>query len=200
MAQLLDLAVQAGMTALVALLLVCALLGAAVALRPALLARLKTAAERRYSMRRATRRLDVPRNIDPLFYRHHRVAGAVVVALAVFLLYVLVFEETGRWQALVADDYRQLAAILVEFAHIVVWIASILALIVGTIVFVRPSALKAVERRANRWVTTRPYTRGLEREHTGLDERLARHPRVWGTIIAIAGLVSTLLIIASWPI
>jgi len=187
------------MAALIGLLLLATIVGVAVALRPALIARLKGAAERRYSLRRATRGLDIPRNVDPLFYRHHRICGALIVALAVFLLYVLVFEETARWQSLFADDYRHLGAALVDLARIVVWIASILALIVGTIVFVRPSALKAAERWANRWVTTRPYTRGLEREYSGLDERLTRYPRIWGTIVACTSMVCILAIIANWP-
>jgi hypothetical protein len=196
---IIQMAVEAVLLAFGVLLALCAIVGATVAIRPDALDRLKAASERRVSMRRATRPLDIPRNVDRVFYRHHKVYGATVVVLAIFLLYVLVFEGTLQWQALFPEEYRVVGAIVVETARIVLWLASIFALIAGTVVFVRPSALKDLERIANRWVTPRRYTYPLEREYSGLDERLSRYPRAWGTVVAVLSLICIIALIAQWP-
>jgi hypothetical protein len=196
---IIQMAVEAVLLAFGVLLALCAIVGAIVAIRPDALNRLKAASEKRVSMRRATRPLDIPRNVDRVFYRHHKAYGAIVVALAVFLLYVLVFEGTIEWRALFAKEYREIGAIVVETARIVLWLASIFALIVGTVVFVRPSALKDLERTANRWVTPRRYTYLLEREYSGLDGCLSRYPRAWGTVVAALSVVCIIALIAQWP-
>ena len=82
--------IQALLLALGVMLAVALALGLAVAVRPALLERFERSSDRRYSMRELTRPLDVPHNIDPYFYRHHRLYGAAVVILAVALLLTVV--------------------------------------------------------------------------------------------------------------
>lgn len=196
---IIQMAVEAVLLAFGVLLALCAIVGATVAIRPDALDRLKAAFDKRMSMRSATRPLDIPRNVDRVFYRHHKAYGATVVALAIFMLYVLVFEGTLQWQALFPDKYHVIGAIVVETARIVLWLASILALIVGTVVFVRPSALKDLEHTANRWVTPRRYTYSLEREYSGLDERLSRYPRAWGTVVALLSVVCIIALIVQWP-
>ncbi len=191
--------VHAAMAVLAALLALTTLIGLVVALRPGLLPRLRRVFGRRYSLRRATGALDRPRNIDRWFYRHHRAYGTVVGVLALFLLYFLAFGELGQgWRSLFPREYRQLAPILGELARIVLWFSAVLALIIATVVFARPSALKAIEGLANRWLTPRRYTRGLEREYGGLDARFAHHPRAWGTLTALLSLVLLAALIVQW--
>lgn len=191
--------VSAGLTVLAALLMVTALLGAAVAVRPQLLTRLRAATDRRYSLRRATRPLDIPRNADHLFYRHHRLYGAVVVALALFLLHFLVFgERQPFWRELFPTDYRDIAVVLADVARLVLWIFSVFALMIGTLVFARPSVLKRFERRANRWLTPRRVTYDLDREYRWLDEHLGRRPRLWGSVTLIASLICLGALFVQW--
>ena len=182
-----SIAAQLGMVVLAVLLALAFVVGAAVAVRPALLEGVRHRADRRVSMRRATRSLDVPRNVDRWFYRHHRIYGAFVVALAVLLLGVLTFGSApAAWHRAFGPEYREVAAIIVDTARVVLWVLGIFALAIGVVVFVRPSALKGVEARANRWVTTRRAFRGLEREYHGTESWIARHPRAWGVAVAAA--------------
>ena len=191
--------ISAALAILTALLTLTALLGAAVALKPDLLPRLRAATDRRYSMRRATRALDIPRNIDRILYRHHRIYGTFVVALAIFLLYFLALGEQGPfWRELFPPDYRAIASIVADVARLVLWFFSVFALMIGTIVFVRPSALKRLERRANRWITPRRATRDLDREYRGLDERLGRRPRLWGTVTLVLSLTCLIALLVQW--
>ncbi len=198
MALLQQIVTDAIVVALIVALTLCALIGAAVAWRPGLLKHLRAFGDRRVSGRRATRSLDIPRSGDRVFYRHHRKYGAAVVLLAILVLYVLVFGDTTRWQALFPDDYGVIRVVLVDWARIVLWLTALFALIVGTAVFVRPSALKGVERAANRWVTMRPYTYPLERTVGSFDQPVTRHPRAWGMIIACASLVTLVALVIQW--
>jgi hypothetical protein len=62
---------------------------------------------------------------------------------------------------------------------------------------VRPSLLKPLEARANRWVSTRQKTRLLSKEHTPLDELLQQYPRLFGIVIAAAASLLLLVLIKS---
>jgi len=188
--------IQMGLAVLTVLLGLAFLVGLAVAVRPALLPRLQGTTDRRMSMRRATRVLDIPRNVDRWFYRHHRLYGSVVVALSVALIGFLTFgSEPTAWTRAFGPQNREAAAILVDAARIVLWGLGIFTLIVGVIVFVRPSALKAFEAAANRWLTPRRALRGFEREFRGPSTWLERHPRGWGTIVALVSAACLLALV-----
>jgi len=173
--------------------------GGVIAVRPDLLARLRGVSDQRVSLRRATRPLDIPRNVDRWFYRHHRLYGLVVVVLAVFLLYFLAFGHASpAWTVAFDREYRELAEMGAEAARFVLWIVAILGVIVGTLVFARPSALKGIERWANRWITTRKLTRGLDREYGQPDAWAARHPRALGIAIMLSAGLVLLALLLHW--
>ena len=191
--------VTAALAILSVLLAATALLGGVVALRPEVLGRLRAASDRRYSLRRATRPLDVPRNIDRLLYRHHRAYGSVVVVLALFLLYFLAFgEQQPFWRELFPREYREIAAILSEVARLVLGFFAVFALMIGTLVFARPSALKRLEARVNRWATARRATYSLDREYGWLDEQLGRRPRLWGAVTCLVSVICLIALLVQW--
>lgn len=181
------------------LLALTALIGGLVALKPDMLGRLRATTDRRYSFRPVTRPLDMPRNIDALLYRYHKVYGPVVMILAAFLLYFLAFgEQRAFWQELFPPGYRDSAAIIADVAQLVLWIFSVFALTVGTVVFVRPSALKGLESRANRWFTARRVSDRLDREYDWVDQRLGQHPRAWGVVTLIASVICLAALVVQW--
>jgi len=193
--------IQALLLALGVMLALAVVLGLAVALRPELLARMESRSDRRFSMRRATRVLDVPRNIDRWFYRHHRLYGAAVVLLAVALLSFLAFGQPQvAWRGLFEPGNRVVGEILVETGRVILWILGLFALAIGTVVFLRPSALKAFEAWSNRWLTPRRALRNVEtREYHGAEQWVRRHPRGWGLIIAAIGGLCLLALILQAP-
>lgn len=194
MSATMGLIVQMGLAVLGVLLVLAFAVGAAVALRPGLLDHLQAATDRRFSMRRATRPLDIPRNVDRWFYRYHRIYGAFVVALSLVLLGFLMFgAEPNAWYQVFGRQYRDIAAIVVDAGRIVLWGLGIFTLVIGVVVFVRPSALKRFEAAANRWITPRRALRGLEREIDFPASWVARHPRGWGLAVAV---VSALCLLA----
>lgn len=154
---------------------------------------------RRFSLRSVTRPLDVARNIDRLLYHHHEAYGTVVVLLAPFLLYFLAFgQQQVFWRELFPPDYRAIAGIVADVAGLVLWILSVFALMVGTVVFVSPSALKGLEARVNRWFTGRSVSERLDREYDWLDERLGRNPRLWGWVTFISSVICLAALLVQW--
>ena len=191
---------QATLLALGVLLALGLAAGLAVALRPATLEYLRSGTDRRFSMRRATRPLDIPRNVDALFYRHHRIYGTAVVVLSLFLLVFLSFGQVPAADAFVSDPrYLRIGDLLVETARVVLWGLALFAFAVGVVVFVRPSGLKRLESWANRWVTPRRQLKGLEREYHALDSWAAKNPRAWGVSVAVATALCLLALILHAP-
>ncbi len=186
--------VQLAMIALAVLLAVAALVGIVVALQPVALERLRRASQRRREMH-LSERLNRPYNLDRWFYRRHRLYGAVVGALALVLLGYLTFGEASyRWLAVVEPRYRGVAAMLAEAARVLLWGFGIFALVIATVVFVRPSALKGVEDKVNRWISP-GRSANLEREFRGPDQWAVRHPRAWGVTVALVSLACLLALL-----
>ncbi len=186
--------VQLAMLALAVLLAVAALVGTVVALKPAALERLRRASQQRRAMR-LTDRLNRPYNLDRLFYRRHRLYGAAVGALALVLLGYLTFGDASyRWLAAIEPRYRGVAGMLIDAARVLLWGFGIFALVIATVVFVRPSALKGVEEKVNRWITPGRKT-GVDREFRGPDQWAVRHPRAWGVTVALISLACLLALL-----
>lgn len=192
---------QALILALGALLAIAMVIGIVIALRPQLLERFESQSGQRFSMRRATRVFDIPRNVDRWFYRHHRIYGAAVVILAVTLLSFLAFGQPQlAWQSLFEPANRVAGEILVDTARVILWILGLFALAVGVVVFLRPSALKAFEAWSNRWLTPRRALRNVEAtEYHGAEQWVRRHPRGWGVAVALLSAVCLLALILQLP-
>lgn len=145
---------------------------------------------RRFSGRQFSRSLEVPQYLEPLFYRHARPLGLGLMLGALLLLYL-------NWQlpAQVSDNSPALWAWLAESLYWFLWLAGIAILFIGLACVVRPSLLKPLEARANRWVSTRQKTRLLSEEHTPLDDLLRQYPRLFGIVIAAAASLLLLVLI-----
>lgn len=171
-------------------LLISLLTGLAFIIAPGRAVGLERQADRRFSLRKALKPLEIPRQTERFFYRHHRIVGAMIVIFAsIFLWIYLVEGEGGR---IAAWAGKQLGAEVVSaWAANLGWFMVLLnfaAVLFGAVMFVRPSALKNVEAVANRWISTRQATRGLDTEHDPLGRFAARNPRLFGSLVLLGSL------------
>jgi len=148
--------------------------------------RLHAAASRWLSLRRSLRPLEVPVASERGFYRRHRAFGLIVVAGAIYALYrwALSFDRAAllRYlEAVVGWD----AAWLVQTGETVFVLFHALLLPLGIVLVVRPSLLKGLEARSNRWLSTRRAGRPLDLPHGGVDRFAERHPRLTGAVVLI---------------
>lgn len=133
--------------------------------------------------------LDRSIGVECFFYRHHRLFGALLILAAVYSLYKVIFslEREALAQALAALLPQAFTRTLVDAAFGYVYLIGLLAVVVGVILLVRPSALKSVEAWSNRWISTDALGRRLDASSDLLNAWVARQPRVFGAVAAVVG-------------
>lgn len=118
--------------------------------------KLSTKISKNFSMRKFTKPLEMPVSIESWFYRHSKIAGSLLMIGSAYLFYLLF------WNL----DFDQLAKVmpglsvaawewLLQAFHIFFGIMSIVVFLIGFLVFVRPSLLKPLEEKSNKWISTR---------------------------------------------
>ncbi len=99
--------------------------------------------------------LDQPRNIDRYYYKWHRTIGTAILISAVYILYELLFktdiDSAAAMLPIVSNHHANLW--LYESLLIFLISMSLIILLVSVVLIVRPSALKRLEKLANRMFT-----------------------------------------------
>jgi hypothetical protein len=133
------------------------------------------------------RKLETPLMWERVFYRHHRILGSILTAGAAFVLLSWMFRYDRsslmrmlgpQWSASHLDWIVAAAEWLVVALHALI-------LLVGVVVFVRPSLLKNIERTANQWHDI-PRSRSLDVHLVRLDTGFELYPRLSGLILVLA--------------
>jgi hypothetical protein len=132
------------------------------------------------------RYLEQPRTLERHFYRHHRLLGSAIVLGAgyVLLRWALVYDAAAFLAALDIQGARQLDWLVRALEFIVVLVHA-LALGLGAVILVRPSLLKALEHKANRWHTGFSLEK-LDAVVGTLDTGFAVYPRLSGLLLVLA--------------
>lgn len=141
----------------------------------------------RYSSRRALRPLEIPRHTEPFFYRHHRLAGALLLAgvTVFFLVFAFGYPRDTVLAGIATRIGGVSADVLVDAVERFLLVANALIGVFALTMIIRPSALKPLEARANRWISTRQALREAEASREPLDAFVARHPRLTGALILL---------------
>jgi hypothetical protein len=156
------------------------------------------------STRRLIKPLDTPHPTDRAMLRYPRALGAVLLASAALILVkgAIFISEVS-----VADGGRMLARLypgsrLPDGAWESLWLSliglimlgAVLAVVVGLMALFRLRWLTRWAESVNRWVSTRQATRPLETPRYALDNIVSARPRLWGGIIAVLALFSTIVL------
>lgn len=155
---------------------------------PTSLFRLNELLSRWFSTRKAMKPLTTPIKSEPFIYHHHRLFGFFILLGAGYVLYTLVFRFSGAafLQAVYGSSQPvKTVAWFVDALVIVLALTSILALIVGIYLFIRPSLLKGVESWSNKWITLRKPTKVFDVLRTGPEPFITSQPRIIAVIIIL---------------
>ncbi len=151
---------------------------------------------RRVSLRKQTKAIETSIKTEPYFYRHARLAGSILVAGAVFVLYSL---NNFNNAALIPYLPRSLSPAiwgwLLQSLTLFFYISFAFILVFGIVVLIRPSALKNFEQRANHWISTRQHFAKMSTEINVTDDLLKSYPRAFGAIIVIFSLMVLFLLL-----
>ncbi|MCW8827821.1 MAG: hypothetical protein OQK94_02065 [Gammaproteobacteria bacterium] len=178
------------------------LIGLWLIIAPAGYARLEERASRAFSLRRALRPLEISRNLDRHIYRHHRSLGLLIIAASSFTLYRLLFlfDPAQKGLPLFAGllphaRYEALSEALLSALHLALILAHLSALLIGLVLYLRPSALKGFEATANRWVSSRQKSRWLDTPYNPTARLMESHPRLLGlTVLLLTLYLASLLL------
>lgn len=134
--------------------------------------------------------MDKPRYQEKVIYKHHRASGILIVAGALYTLVMLLHKID------IDVVYTKLPAIINTFwsewfystAYYLLVGANILAVVVGSIVLLRPSLLKGVEQSLNKWINPEKSLKRLDETHEIALEILPGNPRLFGLAVTLGGL------------
>jgi len=176
-------------------LLMGALMGIAVSLllifKPHLIARVNRVANRWVSMRHISRWMDRSIRIERWCYRHHRPLGLLLTLGGAYILvyFGLRFDKTTAVQSLSSLVPNQLLLdSLLQALVLLELIGGVFALLIGLVVWLRPSLLRGIEKESNQWLSLRPATEVLDVQHDQLDLFVERHARRVGWLLLVGSI------------
>lgn len=142
------------------------------------------------SMRGPLKPMERPRDTERFAHRHRRSIGALLVAGGVFATFGLAtrIKASAVAAMLAKGTMLPVIAIAAESLKWFLIVGSICGVVVGFMLCFRPDGLAAIEKHANRWISSRRFTRGENDMHLTLDKLVEAHPGPSGWIFICTAL------------
>ena len=175
-------------------LLIGALLGVVLGLllifKPHLLEHFNRVANRWVSTRHINQWLDRSISIERWFYRHHRPLGIAIILGSGYILvdFGLLFDKASALQHLPHYLSVSLMGVLLDVLKLVMLFSSVVALLAGFVIWLRPSLLRGMEKEANQWVSSRSATKALDVPHAQVDPFVVRHAQSAGWLLLLGSI------------
>ena len=143
-----------------------------------------------FSMRNASKPLETPISTERWFYKHAKILGILLMVGAAYLFYLLFWELNFVKLAKVLPGLTNLMwEWLLQSFQIFFTIMAVVVFFMGFLILIRPSLLKPLEEKANKWISTRQKMQFMSDEIGQADLLLARFPRQVGAVILICSAI-----------
>lgn len=150
----------------------------------------------RFSMRKATKKIETAIKSEPFFYKHSKVSGAILIISSLFVLYTL---ATFNAYTLIPHLPKHISPAawewIIESAQVFLYIACSFIFVFGLIVFIRPSLVKNFEQVANHWISTRKGFSKMTVDINITNKLVNTYPRLFGAFITIFSLIVLFLLL-----
>lgn len=177
------------------------LAGAMLLWRPDWLARASAWSNRWVSTRQTGRPFDRQINADHWLYSYSRVAGALLLAGALYILIMFALHaDRAAWVGLLVQAHwvQPVPADLLLDAMVLLLLAgTTLALLVSLFLMFRPSLLRELEAGANQRLSLRQQLKPLELPRADLDQYVFRHVQIAGGLL-LGGSLYVLAMLVYW--
>lgn len=142
------------------------------------------------STRAALRPLEEHHSISRPLYRMHRLVGLLICAGALYAMVVLgtPYGEAAIGKSLSSLGPARFMSWISESMRVTLLVGNLAAFIFGVAFIVRPSALRGVEKWADRRISGRKAAKPLEEVHLPADAFVRQHPRFVGAVFTVASL------------
>ncbi len=162
-------------------------------LKPESVLRLNQYLSRWFGTEKLAAALDAPHSIELALYRRHRTVGVLVLAGGLYILYVMLFAFSKKAGGDLSYGLNpQIAAWFLDALGVMLVLSSVLGLVIGFFLVVRPSVFKPIEEWGNKWYATEKPLRVMEAMHLKPDEAMMRNYRIVAALV-IAGSLYVLL-------
>jgi hypothetical protein len=133
--------------------------------------------------------MDREMKTEAFVYRHHRWFGVLIVGACTWIFWTLTLHHSVDTFYLWSPDSISpvLRDWLVSSTVFLLRLFTGVFILLGLMIFFRPSLLKNLESSVNRWVDA-GVAKALETPHREPDEYLVHHPRLLGGFVLCAGL------------
>lgn len=134
--------------------------------------------------------LDKPHFRERVFYRWHRSFGAALVVASVYIIYMFVFHANvdSIANALPIFAEREVNRWLYEAMKYFFIMGSVISLLIGLVIFIRPSMLKKLEGQLNIWVGIDKPLEKLNESYEIPENILPGNVRIFGTFVLVSGI------------
>ena len=168
------------------------LMGLLMLWRPQWLAGISKVANSWVSTRQMSRPVNQPINIDHWFYRHANISGGLLIAGAVYILYVFTLQMTRADLLLSFAKLNWVQHVMlqpvIDALVFVFIIGAVLAFFVGLFLIIRPSMLRDWEQGLNQQLPLRTSLKPLEIQYNQIDTFFSRHFQWVGVLLIVASL------------
>jgi hypothetical protein len=134
---------------------------------------------------------DKPRFVERYVYRNHLPIGLLIILGAAYCLYVFFiakdFNELLSSLPIIASN-NILSEWLYQSLFYFIACANVLCLIIGLIIFIRPSLLKRLENYSNHWVNHDNMFKKLDSTRSIPEHVLPGNMRLFGFIVMLGGI------------
>jgi hypothetical protein len=172
--------------------LVAIVLGFILLVTPHTLSRWNTKLNKWYSTRRPMKPLEIMRETESYFFKHHRFWGWLLCLASILCLYLVAFHfPTGAminpkgmvpWQVIFLD-------ITLSFLKAFIFIFVLGGIPLWILLIVNPQQVQKISTYFNRWISTRLMILPLEKMHTGVDDFVIHHAKPFGIGFIIGGIL-----------
>ncbi len=148
---------------------------------------------RRVSMRRTARPLEIPRDIEGTPGRRMPLVGVAYLLGGAYSAVVL-FTQLDAARAVQVLGVKENPITFEVLLNALRWfliVGGLAAVVFGAMLLFAPQAWRALEVRANRWYSTRQLMRGGDEYHEGLDRLVEAFPRAAGVVLCATSMVAS---------
>lgn len=141
--------------------------------------------------------LDINVQTGHLFYRHHILAGIILIAgSSVLLAFLYSNFDPQRFVRIFVSGYKLLpiSEIVLQAAMLIGKLAGLAGLVVGFILVFAVDKLESVDAKIAAPVVTKPFFDKLNTFHPGIDKIFLKYPVFFGMIGLIASVSVTFMV------
>ena len=146
------------------------------------------------STRHALKAVELPRDTERASHLHQRwLAGAFVLGGFIAVVGLSLGYDSSAISAAFAEKrFSPVVGIAMESLKWFLIVGSVFGIVVGAMLLFYPNAESALERFANRWVSSRQIARTGDDMHMTLDQLVEAHPGIAGGIIACTSVAAVI--------